>query len=147
MNNRWKCQCRTTDNKAYRAVQSLYPRCLLKAEFLRSRCWQRLSSYFYGKEMTISIVSQLLIQFHLKSLQSVPSSNNQIMQMGNVSVEYLILLWKVLFFEMLVPLLGLRLCKTNEAFWYEMTCRVSGNAWFSYRIKILYDRYLLSELA
>ena len=69
------------------------------------------------------------------------------MQMGNVSVEYLILLWKVLFFEMRVPLLGFRLCKTNETFWNEMTWRVSANAWFIYRIKMLYDSYLLSELA
>ena len=44
MNNHWKCQCRTADNKAYRAVQSLYPKCMLKAEFLRLSCGQRLSS-------------------------------------------------------------------------------------------------------
>ena len=28
-----------------------------------------------------------------------------------------------------------------------MTCRVAANPWFIYRIKNLYDRYLLSELA
>ena len=34
MNNRWKYQCRTADNKAYRLMQSLYANCMLKTEIL-----------------------------------------------------------------------------------------------------------------
>ena len=34
MNIRWKFQFRVADNKAHRAVQSLYVNCKLKAEFL-----------------------------------------------------------------------------------------------------------------
>ena len=67
--------------------------------------------------------------------------------MGNVSVEYLILILSVLLFEMRVPLLGVRLCKTNETFLIEITCMVSAKPWFIYRIKLLYDRFLSSELA
>ena len=69
------------------------------------------------------------------------------MQMGTVSVEYLILLWKVLIFEMRVPLFGFRLWQTNETVWNEMTWRVLANTWLIYRIKIMYGRYLLFELA
>ena len=67
------------------------------------------------------------------------------MSMGNVSVEYLILVWKALF-KMRVPTLGFSLCKTNETFWNEMTCRVSAKPWFIYRIKIVYARVFLYEL-
>ena len=64
------------------------------------------------------------------------------MSIGNVSVEYLILMYKVLIFEMRVSLLRFSLCKTNETFF-----KVSVKPWFIYRIKILYDRVLLFELA
>ena len=65
MNYRWKCQCCTADSKAYKAVQNLYLKCILKAEFLRLSRWKDLSSYYYGKEMTGLIVSKILINFIL----------------------------------------------------------------------------------
>ena len=48
---------------------------------------------------------------------------------------------------MCVPLLGFSLCKTNETFRNEMTCNIPTKPWFIYRIKKLYDRVVLSELA
>ena len=45
-----------------------------------------------------------LISFKIIAVSYIFKQSN--MQMGNVSVEYLILLRKVLFFEMRVPLLG-----------------------------------------
>ena len=67
------------------------------------------------------------------------------MSMDNVSVEYLIIMWKVLIFEIRVPLLGFRLFKKNETFWNETTCSISTKPWFIYRIQNVYDRVLLSE--
>ena len=43
MNNCWKSKCRVADNKAYRAVQSLYVNCKLKAEFQWLTCKKCLS--------------------------------------------------------------------------------------------------------
>ena len=57
---------RTADIKAYRAVQSLNLKYMLKAEFLGLSFWQRLSSCYYGKEMTRPIVSKLFIYIYHK---------------------------------------------------------------------------------
>ena len=67
--------------------------------------------------------------------------------MGYVSDKYLILIQKLLFFKMRVPLLGFRLCKTNETVLNGMNCMVTAKPWFIYGIKILFDRFLVSELA
>ena len=48
---------------------------------------------------------------------------------------------------MRLPLLGFRLYKMNESFLNEMTCRVLAKPFYIYKIKILSDRILLSELA
>ena len=61
-------------------------------------------------------MSKCLIHIHLKSLQSLTSSNNQAMSLGNVSVEYLILMGNLVIFEMWVPFIEFSLCKTNEKF-------------------------------
>ena len=69
------------------------------------------------------------------------------MQMDNVSVEYLSLLWKVLFFLNEGTFTRISSVQDKRDILNEMTCRVSANPWIIYRIKMLYARYLLSELA
>ena len=59
------------------------------------------------------------------------------MSMDNVSVEYLILMRKVLIFKMRVPLLGFSLCKANETLLNEMICSIWKQHWFIHRIKFL----------
>ena len=85
-------------------------------------------------------MSKRLIHFHLKSWQSVTSSSK-----ANVSVEYFILMLKVLVFEMRVPLLGFSQCKSNETFSNKMNYSVLAKPWCIYSIKILHGRVLLSE--
>ena len=36
--NRWKAQSRAADNKAYRAMQSLYANCMVKSKAAQSDC-------------------------------------------------------------------------------------------------------------
>ena len=55
-----------------------------------------------------------LISSYIIAVSKIFKTSN--IQMGNVSVEYLIVLSKVLFFQMRVPLLGFRPCKINETF-------------------------------